>query len=420
MTISPELTALRDEAMAAFTCEAWAIQKRWQLSRGHDRAGPCPVCGGKDRFSIQTRDNIYNCRKCAISGSGVIKLVMDTEKVEFVTACEIITGRKVSDPVDEQRAAELRRQLDERERQARADADAYRERARREAYETWKGRVRFSDDSAGLLHDYLALRAVDLRAVGADFDKVIGFAPNLPWTEPFESESGSKGWRTLHIGPAMLCCITRPDDHFAGVHITWLDLAQPKGKLILPVDDKGKPRPSKKVRGTKKGGAIRLFTPGVSDGSGQSQPQARRIVMGEGVETTGTPLCHAFERETAYWAGVDLGNMGGKALKIDSRTIHDQPDMDDRECFLPPDWCGELVYLGEGDDAEVRSEEKCARGLKRARRLRSDASSLNIIYVPAGEPGKDMNDLAMMDMRLGDGNVDQSDVPLAGTGVTAD
>lgn len=406
--MSAELTALRDEAMTT-SCEAWAIRCRWTLSPGVDRAGPCPVCGGKDRFSIHTRTDLFNCRKCGRSGSGVIDLVMKMQDAGFVEACEIITGRKAADPVDERRAAELRRQVEEKEARQRAEASAYREQARRDAYEVWKPLVRFSDPAAGELHAYHALRAIDLKAFGADFDRVIRFAPMMPWSEQFEDERGNKGWRTLHVGPAQVLAITRADGHFGGVHITWLDLNQPKGKLILPDDDKGKPRPSKKVRGTKKGGAIRLFTP----------PDPRRIVMGEGFESTASPLCHAFEDGTAYWAGVDVGNMGGRALRVGGKMIHPQPDMSDRECFLPPDWCTELVYLGEGDEAEVHSEEKCRRGLNRARWLRAENAALpalSTIYVPA-EPGADMNDLAMADKRLGDGGVA---APLASNGVAAD
>ena len=66
----------------------------------------------------------------------------------------------------------------------------------------------------------------------------------------------------------------------------------------------------KKVIGSKKGGAIRLFTP----------KPAHRIVMGEGIETTLTAAAHAFEFDTAYWAGVDLGNMAGRAARRPPRA----------------------------------------------------------------------------------------------------
>src|SRR5690606_24405056 len=111
VSLPDHLATLRDEALRT-SCESWAIQKRWKLARGIDQAGPCPVCGGTDRFSIHTRKNTFNCRRCGIAGGGVIDLVIKTENVDVTRACEIITGRKASDPVGEKRAAELRRQAD--------------------------------------------------------------------------------------------------------------------------------------------------------------------------------------------------------------------------------------------------------------------------------------------------------------------
>ena len=398
MNLSPELTALRDEAMAT-SCESWAIQKRWALSRGHDRAGPCPCCGGTDRFSINVPKNVFNCRKCGISGEGVISLVMATEHVEFVRACEIVTGRSAADPVDEQKMAELRRRAEREARARDADAAAYRERARKDAHHhIWKRGIPVDLAGSQIVHDYLERRAIDLGELGPI--GVLRAHPELSWTEEWVNpDTGNKGWRTLHTGPAMLAAVQMADGRFGAVHMTWIDLGRDKGKLILPPDETGKPRPSKKVRGIKKGGAIRLFTP----------PGARRIVMGEGIETTLTPLVHAREPDTAYWAGVDLGNMAGKALRVDGTMIHDQPDLDDVDCFLPPDWCEELVYLGEGDDASVHSREKCLRGLRRALWMRNEACKgqpglppLKGTYVPPPGAGEDLNDVAIAELREGD------------------
>jgi DNA primase len=37
-------------------------------------AGPCPQCGGTDRFSVNTRKQVFNCRGCGGKGD-VIDLV---------------------------------------------------------------------------------------------------------------------------------------------------------------------------------------------------------------------------------------------------------------------------------------------------------------------------------------------------------
>lgn len=121
--------------------------------------------------------------------------------------------------------------------------------------------------------------------------------------------------------------------------------------------------------------------------------------MGEGIETTLTAFAHSFEEDTAYWAGVDLGNMAGRAARNGAgKLLHDVPDMDDLECFLPPDWCEELVYLGEDDGAQSHSLEKAWRGLRRAEAVRDDRRSteplpaLAVFYVPPVEGG-DLNEL---------------------------
>jgi len=104
-----------------------------------------------------------------------------------------------------------------------------------------------------------------------------------------------------------------------------------------------------------------------------------------------------------------VGNIGGKALRLDGRMIHDQPDLEDLECFIPPDWCEEFVLLGEADEASVHSRDKCIRGLRRAKLLRDAARqtrlelpALTTIYVPPPEGEKDFNDLAMAEQAAGE------------------
>jgi putative DNA primase/helicase len=56
-----------------------------------ERAGPCPVCGGTDRFSINTDKQVFNCRGCGIGGD-VIALVMHIDGVDIATACTTLVG----------------------------------------------------------------------------------------------------------------------------------------------------------------------------------------------------------------------------------------------------------------------------------------------------------------------------------------
>jgi Toprim domain/CHC2 zinc finger len=60
--------------------------------KGHvERTGPCPICGGRDRFSINTKKQVWNCRGCR-TGGDVIKLVEHLDGVEFKQAIEKLAG----------------------------------------------------------------------------------------------------------------------------------------------------------------------------------------------------------------------------------------------------------------------------------------------------------------------------------------
>jgi len=58
---------------------------------GDEYVGPCPKCGGEDRFAVHTKKNIFNCRHCDVGGD-VIKLVEHLDGVDFNTACATLAG----------------------------------------------------------------------------------------------------------------------------------------------------------------------------------------------------------------------------------------------------------------------------------------------------------------------------------------
>ena len=53
--------------------------------------GPCPKCGGEDRFSINIAKQVFNCRGCKVGGD-VIDLVRHLDGVGFKTACTTLAG----------------------------------------------------------------------------------------------------------------------------------------------------------------------------------------------------------------------------------------------------------------------------------------------------------------------------------------
>jgi hypothetical protein len=72
--------------------------------RGPERCGPCPVCGGSDRFAINVVKQLWNCRRC-VKGGDVIALVRHVDGVDFHAACRTLdvdvrpaTARPISAP----------------------------------------------------------------------------------------------------------------------------------------------------------------------------------------------------------------------------------------------------------------------------------------------------------------------------------
>jgi DNA primase len=64
---------------------------RLRKAGGGEFVGPCPRCGGRDRFSVNVRKAIWNCRGCA-KGGDVIALVQHITGVDFAEAIELLTG----------------------------------------------------------------------------------------------------------------------------------------------------------------------------------------------------------------------------------------------------------------------------------------------------------------------------------------
>ena len=59
--------------------------------RGFEWSGPCPICGGTDRFAINLRKNVWNCRGCG-RGGDPISLVRHIDGVGFPAAVASLNG----------------------------------------------------------------------------------------------------------------------------------------------------------------------------------------------------------------------------------------------------------------------------------------------------------------------------------------
>ena len=65
---------------------------------GREMIGPCPACGGKDRFGINTQKGVYNCRHCG-AGDG-LKLVQLVLGCDFKAALAWLMDDVSIDPAE--------------------------------------------------------------------------------------------------------------------------------------------------------------------------------------------------------------------------------------------------------------------------------------------------------------------------------
>jgi hypothetical protein len=88
------------DAAKAVPIEAEVERRGIKLVGRGERVGPCPVCGGKDRFAINIKKQIWNCRGCA-KGGDVVDLVRHLDGVTFKDAVQTLGGdeRKPIAPV---------------------------------------------------------------------------------------------------------------------------------------------------------------------------------------------------------------------------------------------------------------------------------------------------------------------------------
>lgn len=379
---------------------------------GFEHPQPCPNCGGTDTFAFNTTKNKWNCRAGGVGGNDGIGMAahchdLDVRKREgFLEACSIVLDRDIPDEGEresyEDRAARLKR-LEERRLQneaaaaERADSQAdFREKERAKARGIVKAAIglRTSADPRG--RHYL-----EYRCNGFPDAAWLRFGPNVPYWHGQDERGGPLG---LFSGPAIVAPFIGPDLAAIGCHITWIDLRQPPKfrPLLFGLTKEGREAglvewafgdappmaidladglyeqlPSKKMRGSKKGGLIPIA----------GHPEARRWVGGEGIENgVAFGVWEGFRADTFYFAAGDLGNLAGPAepssrfahpmlKKLDVKGVArpvmingPKPKLDQSDAMWVADQVDELVLLGDGDSEPVMTAAAMARA--RARHAR--------------------------------------------------
>jgi hypothetical protein len=364
------------EARAAPLHKAFAAlgfaPPRGRWNRAGDTAMPCPICGGRDRFAVNPKKGVWNCRGAAggrdAIGMAAHLLGLDVRTRDGLLAAAHAVLRRSPD-----RETERPRQM--QAAPARDDDNEYRARERAKADGKWRRGRPLANTAAG---QYLALRC----GIGAaDLPKlhIRALERETLWDATGDAPSAA------HEGPAMVGAFVDVRGEVIGCHLTWIDLHHPsKFRPPLPV--------TKKMRGSKKGGLIPLA-------GGRNAP---RWVAGEGIENVlVVGAAEGFRADTFYCAAGDLGNLAGPAEREggmahptlrgpNGRPAH-VPSPVPRADQAPPHAATEAMWI----DAHARESLLVADGdsemlataamMARARsRLSVEGRKVTVVWPPAG------------------------------------
>lgn len=385
------------------------------LNKGKDHAGPCPSCGGRDRFSVHYGKRKFNCRGCGAKGVDALALALVGDHIAFVEACEELSGEprpaRIAAETPEEKAAReaRRREADIRQaeetRQRKADAEKYRARERAACHRIWdSGRA----PTAACLGRYFEARRILLPA-----SALIREADDVAFYHGEDiDERGFKHPRVIYRGPAMLAQMLDNDGAFVGLHITHL-APDWSGKAEIFDPETGEALNPKKMRGTKKASHIVVRQAGSMEERDRGRPH--RLFMAEGIETVASVAVslkasgRLFARDM-FWSAGDLGNLGGPSagtiahptLKTPKgrapRLPGPDPDFSEPGILIPP-YVTHLVLLGDGDSERFLTETTLERGRRRyaadRARLRAADPSLPplAIGVAMADDGQDFNDM---------------------------
>ena len=259
MSIPAELIDRAKQADILEVAKRYVTLKREGVS---EWAGPCPVCGGTDRFSVNTRKRIWNCRGCA-KGGNVIGLAQHAGGATFAQAVAALNGDALADI----------RSLPPRRRKPDPDEDG--DLNSRLALRIWDAArsIRGTLAERYLVH----IRNIDIDQI-LDLDDVLRLDPRRPFG-----------------GDRLLCLIALVRDIVTDAPnaIQRTALESDGGKI------------DRRSFGPTKGGAIKLWA---------EAEVTQGLVIGEGLETVAAAATRVEHRGTLLqpaWALIDSANLSG-------------------------------------------------------------------------------------------------------------
>ena len=390
----PEFDAWVQRAKeAAIDRVAADLGAKLRKAGANEYAGPCPVCGGDDRFAINTKSRVYLCRGSGSNngsdGGDVIAMVRHVKGCEFVQAVEFITGEPA--PNRRQRGDDSgpdESVLKERREEKRDRATAADQKEAQERREAMDRAAEMFERGAPFANSY-AMQYLQARGLRPSPDQCrdLRFMPDAPyWGFERATDKTEK-----HLGdfPAMLAAIRNIDGDIIGVHRTFLD---PKRPVKLTPPGAASKNKAKKVWQMQRGGAIWLG------------PPAPVIAIAEGIETAlAWYQLGMGPDDLTVISSVSLGNLAGGATgsrphpTIARRTIQNgKPDPASRGIVLP-DSVREVIILGDGDsDAAATRAQLMTAG----NRFRAEGRVVSVHMAP---DGMDWNDVLRARERDEDG-----------------
>jgi len=226
-----------------------ALVGRRVIKRDH---GPCPMCGGKDRYRY---DNKYNngdwfCNGCGV-GDG-FTLIQKTLGVDFKEAAKMVD--------------EIVGTVEEKPFQPKRDTEA----RRKSLNALW-----LDSNDRDVMVDYLVGRGISLDVVKA--------AKDLRGNKKLIWRSVNGAWDDIHY-PGMVALIRNAQGVPISIHRTYLGVAKGNKKIMPPIE-------------TITGGAVRL--------GGEPEDV---LILAEGIETA----LAASQLVSGYpaWALLSANNMG--------------------------------------------------------------------------------------------------------------